>query len=167
MASNNADFKAVEWRCFYCDEVFTSQELAQEHFGDYSGCECDTPACKLTAEEGPLISYIRRLRHELSLYYMEEDLVTRSIEIMKSDHRQALIRAEEKGYNKGVQDMKEQGMCPEPALHNPNTSTRNDVILKAIEWHKFQSAENANNLYNACDRLVGSKFDPREYDDVE
>lgn len=90
-----------QWRCFHCDELFFSRKLAAEHFGanDY-----ETPACRLASHEGHLVTYIRKLEEELGRYRAEDSDVLRSIFSMEADHRQALIRAEEIGYGKGVRD---------------------------------------------------------------
>jgi hypothetical protein len=96
------------WRCFFCDEVFTSRQLAAEHFGSDDGCEADAPACKLTSHEGHLVTYIRKLEEELRRYVSEDSDVMRSIMALEADHRQALIRAEEEGYNRGVRDISKQ-----------------------------------------------------------
>jgi len=37
--------KAKRWRCFFCDEVFTSRREAYLHFGDDNSCAPDVPAC--------------------------------------------------------------------------------------------------------------------------
>lgn len=50
--------------------------------------------------------YIRRLEEEISRHRAEDSDVMRSIYTLEADHRQALIRAEEDGYGKGVRDMK-------------------------------------------------------------
>lgn len=94
-----------QWRCFFCDEVFTRFKDAAEHFGCDDACEADAPACKIAAHEGHLVKYIRKLEGELRRYMSEDSDVMRSIMTLESDHRQALIRAEEEGYNKGVRDM--------------------------------------------------------------
>lgn len=91
-----------QWRCFHCDEVFTSHKWAAEHFG-YQ--ECGEPACKLKSHERHLVTYIRDLEGQLEQYRAEDSHVMRSIYALEADHRQALIRAEEEGYNKGVRDM--------------------------------------------------------------
>lgn len=106
-----------KWRCFFCDEVFTRRKDAAEHFGCDNACEADVPACKLSAHEKHLIHYIRKLEREISRYRAEDSDVMRSIMTLEADHRQALIKAEEHGYNRGVQDMKSQGLCPEPTKH--------------------------------------------------
>ena len=90
------------WRCFHCDEVFTSYRCAEAHFGD---SELSAPACRLKSYEGHLVTYIRRLEREPQRYRAEDSDVLRSIMSLEADHRQALIRAEEEGYSKGVRDM--------------------------------------------------------------
>jgi hypothetical protein len=106
-----------QWRCFFCDEVFTGFKHAAEHFGVDDACEADIPACKLTSHEGHLVTYIRKLEKELRRYMSEDSDVMRSIQALEADHRTALTRAEEKGYAKGVEDMKTQGYCVEPKAH--------------------------------------------------
>lgn len=87
-----------QWRCFFCDEVFRSFKAAAVRFGAH------VPACKLTAHEGHLVSYIRKLEAEVRRYQSEDSDVMRSIQALEFDHRQALIRAEQIGYDKGVED---------------------------------------------------------------
>jgi hypothetical protein len=106
-----------QWRCFFCDEVFTRWKNAAEHFGCDEACEADMPACKLGAHEGHLVRYIRKLEKEVRRYMSEDSDVMRSIQTLEADHRQALVRMEQQGYDKGVADMKAQGHCPEPARH--------------------------------------------------
>jgi hypothetical protein len=91
-----------QWRCFHCDEVFLSVKRAREHFG---ADQMETPACKLAGHEGHLITYIRKLEDHLAQYRAEDSHIMRAMWSMEADHRQALIRAEEEGYNKGVRDM--------------------------------------------------------------
>ena len=45
------------WRCFHCDEVFTDEETARNHFGDHEG---QTPACKLNTFDRGLLEALRR-----------------------------------------------------------------------------------------------------------
>lgn len=90
-----------QWRCFHCDEVFTNPRCAAQHFGAEEGA---TPACRIKSYEGHLVTYIRGLEDQLARYRAEDGDVLRSIYAMEADHRQALIRAEEEGYGKGVSD---------------------------------------------------------------
>ena len=34
-----------QWRCFWCDEVFTDEESAKEHFGSDDYCTPEGPGC--------------------------------------------------------------------------------------------------------------------------
>lgn len=112
-----------QWRCFFCDEVFTSYKFAAEHFGVDESCEADVPACKLASHEGHLVTYIRKLEKEVRRYMSEDSDVLRSIQSLEADHRTALIRAEERGYAKGVADMRAQGLCA-------------DIELIAADWRE-------------------------------
>lgn len=92
-----------QWRCFHCDEVFFSVKWAREHFGSDQGA---TPACKIKGHEGHLITYIRRLEDDLAKYRVEDSDVLRAMFSLEVDHQQALIREEEKGYERAVRDMR-------------------------------------------------------------
>lgn len=107
-----------QWRCFFCDEVFKRFKDAAEHFGCDDACEADVPACKIAAHEGHLIKYIRKLENELRRYVTEDSDVMRSIMTLECEQGEKLREAEERGYAKGVQDMKAQGYCTEPSAHD-------------------------------------------------
>lgn len=85
--------------------MFTSRHQASIHFGADEAATC---ACVLPHEQH-LVEHIRDLEEQLAGYRVEDSKILRSIYSLEADHRQALIRAEEAGYNKGVQDMKAQG----------------------------------------------------------
>ncbi len=55
---------AKRWRCFHCDEVFTTAKDAYNHFGDESPCGGDVPACvdPLRAEEKARMNELRAAR---------------------------------------------------------------------------------------------------------
>lgn len=106
-----------QWRCFFCDEVFKHYKDAAEHFGCDDACEADMPACKITAHEGHLVKYIRKLENELRRFMDEDTELHRAIYTLEDDKRREVQAAEERGYNKAVQDMKAQGYCAEPAAH--------------------------------------------------
>lgn len=89
-----------QWRCFHCDVVFTNPSCAAVHFGSDEAATC---ACVLPHEQH-LVEHIRDLEAQLDRYRAEDSSVMRSIYTLEADHRQALIRAEEDGYNKGVRD---------------------------------------------------------------
>lgn len=92
------------WRCFHCDTVFTNKRCAAVHFG---ADEAGTCACVLP-HEAHLVEHIRDLETQLASYRCDDSKIMRSIMTLEADHRQALIRAEEEGYNRGVRDMADQ-----------------------------------------------------------
>ena len=97
-----ANARAESWRCFHCDEVFTTREEAAAHFG-YS--ECSAPACRVN---GGLASAYRELEGRWSRCQNECCDHLNAYYAKRSEHNQALIREEEYGYAKGVADMRDQ-----------------------------------------------------------
>ena len=95
-----ANARAESWRCFHCDEVFTTREEAAAHFG-YS--ECSVPACRIN---GGLAAAYRELEACWSRCQNECCDHLNAYHAKKSEHNQALIREEERGYSKGVADMR-------------------------------------------------------------
>lgn len=97
------------WTCFHCGETFRTPGEAEHHFGKTPEA---TPGCRIKAgAEHGLVTEIRRLedelrkaREELGRYYAEDSDKDREIAGMQADHRQALIREEEKGYARGLAD---------------------------------------------------------------
>lgn len=112
MASENP-----EWRCFFCDEVFTRREDAAEHFGSFDAHDADEPACKLMRHQKEFMKYVRGLEEEIRLYQDENQPLQKAIQLVEYEMATKEREAEERGYNKGVQDMTKQGMCPEPEKH--------------------------------------------------
>ena len=97
-----ANARAESWRCFHCDEVFTTREEAAAHFG-YS--ECSAPACRV---DGGLASAYREFEGRWSRCQNECCDHLNAYYAKRSEHNQALIREEEHGYAKGVADMRDQ-----------------------------------------------------------
>lgn len=95
--------KRKTWRCFHCDEVFTNPRHAAEHFGYEEGF---TPACKLSISEGHLITYIRKLEAEINRHRREDSDVLRAMHAREAEQFEAVRRAEERGYDRGVQEAK-------------------------------------------------------------
>ncbi len=94
----------VRWRCFHCDEAFTaSQERwAREHFGRDETAE---PVCLIrTSGEGALLSALREAEDQLASYRAEDGAILKAMWAMQSDHRRALVREEELGYERGLRD---------------------------------------------------------------
>lgn len=88
-----------QWRCFHCDQTFTSFKYAREHFGIEG---LDAPACKLSQAEGHLVTYIRRLEAELQEYRTDAHETLLASMSMDYESRGAAQIAEEKGYDRGV-----------------------------------------------------------------
>ncbi len=86
---------AKSWRCFHCDEVFTDPKEARTHFGAIQG---DKAVCALSSDE------IRHMEWCLRRYREEDTDLHRQIAHMQCEHTQALMRAEESGYAKGLRD---------------------------------------------------------------
>ncbi len=106
-----------QWRCFFCNDVFTDHGKAAEHFGVFEACEADEPACKLMQHQERFIQYVRGLEQEIRLYQDDNQPLQRAIWDLEATIADKIKTAEEKGYNKAVADMQSQGLCPEPAKH--------------------------------------------------
>jgi hypothetical protein len=100
-----------QWRCFHCDAVFTSRFQAGIHFGADQAATC---ACVLPHERH-LVDHIRDLEAQLDRYRADDSSVMRSIMTLEATHQAALRREEEKGYERGVRDMKALGYRTEAA----------------------------------------------------
>jgi hypothetical protein len=93
------------WRCFHCDDVFRSVVDARNHFGT---TEASEPACKVQAAgEFGILGALRNLEDQLSRYRADDSDIIRAMCGMQSDHVQALLREEEKGYARGLADARE------------------------------------------------------------
>ncbi len=101
------------WTCFHCGETFLSPGAARDHFG---ADQLQDPACRIKAgEEQGLVRALRRAESELARYRCEDSDADRAMAAMRSDHAQALIVEEEKGYARGLRDARrefEQGRDP-------------------------------------------------------
>ncbi len=93
------------WRCFHCDELFTNPKHARAHFGVDEGTP---PGCVAVLRHGEshLLARIRDLTEQLSRYYSEDSDLMRWSQGREADHRAALIREEERGYERGCRDMR-------------------------------------------------------------
>jgi hypothetical protein len=102
---------ASGWTCFHCGEHFPStfagQRNALAHFGPQPS---DEPGCvmQLGAEDKKILQRFRWVEEELARYRAEDSDKDREMAALRSDHAQALIREEEKGYAKGVRDSRRQ-----------------------------------------------------------
>jgi hypothetical protein len=102
--------RRIHWRCFHCGDAFTKAQVehARDHFGRD---ESTTPVC-LIREPGEysLLKALRKAEDELAAYRAEDTYLHRALHEMSSDHGRALIREEERGYEKGLRDGKSSTM---------------------------------------------------------
>lgn len=92
------------WRCFHCDDVFTTEVDARHHFGS---SQASDPACLMkVAGEFALLEALRNAEDELGRYRNEDSDVLRVLWSTRADQGQALRREEEKGYARGLEDAK-------------------------------------------------------------
>lgn len=94
----------IFWRCFHCGDTFTKaqERWAREHFGRDQNAE---PICLIrTAGENALLTALRNREDELRAYREEDQDVMRALWSMQADHREALIREEQRGYDRGLAD---------------------------------------------------------------
>lgn len=93
-----------QWRCFFCDDVFTAYVDARNHFGCDQAAEA---ACQIKAAgEFALLQALRNAEDELARYRVEDSDVLRAMWSMSVDNETALRREEEKGYARGLRDAK-------------------------------------------------------------
>ena len=108
------------WRCFFCDEIFTTRGLAAEHFGTEVGCDYPLPACQIKEHEGHLVHYIRQLEEELGVWRKPRH--PNAIVALEGEFADKVRRADD-GFARGVADMKKQGSCVEPEKHAEQLNT--------------------------------------------
>lgn len=102
------------WRCFHCGEICASEAHASEHFGGTRGA---LAACQLKSSDRHLITALREAEEQLARYRAEDSDVLRAMHAAQAEHLTAIREAEERGYAKGVADMKAQGHCADPQAH--------------------------------------------------
>lgn len=98
--------RPIGWRCFHCDDYFTSEHSARLHFGAQDG---DMPACQIKAgAEGSLLTALRRAESELSdawaSIHNESTEAAKAYYAQQSRHGEQLRAAEELGYERGLRD---------------------------------------------------------------
>lgn len=96
--------RKVYWRCFHCGDAFTKaqERWAREHFGASQDAQ---PVCLIrSAGESALLGALRQAEEQLQAYRSEDQLILRAAHSMQADHAHALIREEQRGYDKGLAD---------------------------------------------------------------
>jgi hypothetical protein len=104
MAESSGVYEVPEhgWVCFFCGEKFMVWGCARDHFGN---TPIATPGCRIKfGEERGLQMALRRAEAELDLYRAEDSEKDRAMRAMESKHQEALRRAEEEGYARGLKE---------------------------------------------------------------
>ena len=102
-----ADREAMEeWRCFHCGDVFKDRRSARLHFGRDEQSEA---ACVIKAgAEGSLLKALRDAEEQaddaIQQMHNESTDAALAFHQQRCRHNQALIAAEESGYEKGLAD---------------------------------------------------------------
>ncbi|RWB67610.1 hypothetical protein [Mesorhizobium sp.] len=100
------DAAAYPWRCFHCDEVFTDERCARDHFG---ADETREPACriKMGAERSMLTALRRAEADAADAWFKIHNEATDSAKAFYAQaarHQEQLRAAEELGYERGLRD---------------------------------------------------------------
>lgn len=100
--------RRIYWRCFHCGEAFTKpqERWARLHFGADQDA---LPACQMRVPgEHHLLEYLRKAEDELRHFRDEDSDLIRAMYAIRADHTQALIREEQRGYDKGLADARKE-----------------------------------------------------------
>lgn len=93
-----------KWRCFHCDDVFTSAYRARIHFGSDEG---KTPAC-LMGGAASLLEALREAEDDAekawAAIHNENTDAAKAYFAQASRHRKQLEAAEVAGYERGLRD---------------------------------------------------------------
>ena len=125
LSEDTCDPTQRSWRCFHCGETFHAPVEAGIHFGWTQGAET---ACRLNKSERKLAGTVRYLEAQLARYQSEDSDKDREFHAMQARHSVALREAEQRGYDRGMADMREQGYRlveerERPDLYNATVST--------------------------------------------
>ena len=112
--SQQAGVERPAWRCFHCGEVFTSEQCARLHFGRNEDSET---ACVIKAgAEGSLLKALRQAEEAaddaIQAMHAESTDAAKAYHAQRCRHNQALIAAEELGYERGLADGR--ALAPKP-----------------------------------------------------
>lgn len=98
--------RAVAWRCFHCGDTFTDEAAARLHFGRDERSEA---ACVIKAgAEGSLLKALRDAEYQaddaIQRMHDESTDAAKAYHQQRCRHNQALMAAEELGYERGLAD---------------------------------------------------------------
>lgn len=92
---------ALIWRCFHCDETFTTHDEAALHFGKREGNE---PLCQIKRHEKHLGVALRKTQDDLARHWREDSDVLRAMYTLEASIGLKVQQAEEEGYARGLKD---------------------------------------------------------------
>lgn len=100
----DAQRQSGPWICFHCEDEFTDRSAARLHFGHD---ENSVPACKIKAgAEGRILRALREAEQQAAdawhMLHNETGDFAKAFYTMRSRHSQALIAAEELGFERGL-----------------------------------------------------------------
>lgn len=106
------------WRCFHCGDVFTDEGSARLHFG---AREIDNPACVIKAgAEGSILKALRDAEQASAnaMHALHEECsdFARAYHAQNARHQQALLAAEELGFERGLKAQLEAKTEPAPVM---------------------------------------------------
>ncbi|PWJ88446.1 hypothetical protein C8D77_111169 [Mesorhizobium loti] len=100
------DDAAHAWRCFHCDEVFTDERCARDHFGRDETCE---PACQIKmGAERSLLTALRRAENDAAdawaAIHSESTDAAKAYHAQLARHQEQLRITEELGFERGMRE---------------------------------------------------------------
>ena len=124
----------MEWRCFHCGDVFHSERDARLHFGRDERSEA---ACLIKAgAEGSLLEALRRAEGQaddaIQMMHNESTDAAKAYHSQRCRHTQALIAAEQLGYDSGLKDGREEAASEIARLREENKILRETIMVTAI-----------------------------------
>lgn len=124
--------RAPIWRCFHCDEIFTTKHAARLHFGE---TECQDPACQIKAgAEMSMLEALRRAEEEArkAVIAMHEEGTDgwTAFRRLEGRTRQNAEAAENLGYERGLRD----GRAEAPKLFGPYAHLNGHRSLSEDSW---------------------------------
>lgn len=129
---------AGPWICFHCGDTFTDDTSARLHFGNY---EDSKAACKIKAgAEGSILRALREAEEQAAdawhLLHNECTDFAKAFHSMRCRHGQALMAAEELGYERGLRDARAEarGRTEAEAEANANLIAAAPELYEALEW---------------------------------
>ena len=159
----------VAWRCFHCDETFTSEYDARLHFG---ADETATPACQIKGSDRGLLGALREAERDAAdawhAVLSEATDAAKAVFSQNSRHQRQMRALEESAYEKGLADAKaypEELYGPDAAAALSEERKRADAaeIERDRERKRFKDMLNAEHtLSDAYLRL--RSIIPRAFD---